>query len=73
MGSEMCIRDRPGLSEGLRILLCDAQTSGGLLACVPKHEASELASEWEAEGYAAAVVGYIEDPADRPLLTVEEG
>ena len=45
----------------------------GLLAFVPRHEASELASEWEGAGYAAAVVGYIEDPADRPMLIVEEG
>ena len=63
----------PGLSEGLRVLLCDAQTSGGLLAFVPRHEASELAAEWESAGYAAAVVGHVEDPADKPTLTVEEG
>ncbi len=61
----------PGLDEGLRTLLCDAQTSGGLLACVPKHEASELAAEWEAAGYAASVVGTIVDPS-QPILTVEE-
>lgn len=61
----------PGIPEALRILLCDAQTSGGLLACVPKHEASELAAEWEAAGYAASVVGRIEDQ-DQPMLIVEE-
>jgi selenide,water dikinase len=63
----------PGLDEGLRTLLCDAQTSGGLLAFVPRHEAFELASEWESAGYAAAVVGYVEDPTERPTLIVEEG
>jgi selenide,water dikinase len=61
----------PGIAEGLRTVLCDAQTSGGLLACVPRHEASELAAEWDAAGYAAAVIGHIEDEA-RPILIVEE-
>jgi len=61
----------PGISDALRTLLCDAQTSGGLLACVPKHEGSELAAEWEAAGYAAAVVGAIEDES-KPMLIVEE-
>jgi len=61
----------PGIAEGLRTVLCDAQTSGGLLACVPRHEASELAAEWDAAGYAAAVVGHIEDES-RPMLIVEE-
>ena len=61
----------PGISESLRTLLCDAQTSGGLLACVPKHEGSELAAEWEAAGYAAAVVGTIEEQS-KPMLIVEE-
>lgn len=60
----------PGISEELRTLLCDAQTSGGLLACVPRHEASELAAEWEAAGYAASVVGVIEEQS-KPLLIVE--
>jgi hypothetical protein len=38
---------------------------------VPRHEASELAAEWDAAGYAAAVIGHIEDEA-RPILIVEE-
>ena len=62
----------PGLDNSLRTLLCDAQTSGGLLACVPRHEASELAAEWEAAGYAASVVGRIEERS-RPMLIVEDG
>jgi len=61
----------PGISDSLRTMLCDAQTSGGLLACVPKHEGSELAAEWDAAGYAAAVVGTIEDES-KPMLIVEE-
>jgi selenide,water dikinase len=61
----------PGIPDALRTLLCDAQTSGGLLACVPKHEASELVAEWDAAGYAAAVVGTIEEES-KPMLIVEE-
>ncbi len=61
----------PGIPDALRTVLCDAQTSGGLLACVPKHEASELAAEWESAGYAASIVGVIEEPS-KPMLIVEE-
>jgi len=61
----------PGIPEALRTVLCDAQTSGGLLACVPKHEASELAAEWEGAGYAASIVGAIEEQS-KPMLIVEE-
>ena len=61
----------PGIPEAQRMVLCDAQTSGGLLACVPKHEASELAAEWEGAGYAASVVGLIEE-GSKPMLIVEE-
>jgi selenide,water dikinase len=62
----------PDVPEDLRVLLCDAQTSGGLLAILPRHEASELAAEWEAAGYAASVVGHIEEAA-KTILTVEAG
>ena len=60
----------PGLDESTRMLLCDAQTSGGLLAFVPRHEAGELLAEWEAAGYAASVVGHIEEDS-KPMLIVE--
>ena len=48
------------VSSLLRDILCDAQTSGGLLAALPAGDASELAVEWEAAGYAAAVIGHVE-------------
>ncbi|MCL7983449.1 MAG: selenide, water dikinase SelD [marine benthic group bacterium] len=52
--------------ETLRTLLCDAQTSGGLLASVASEDASELVAEWETAGYAASVIGQLEFPtADR--------
>lgn len=49
------------LDEPLRVLLCDAQTSGGLLAAVPADQADELAGAWAGAGYASAVVGELEE------------
>ena len=54
-----------GLSEEQRLLLCDAQTSGGLLISVPKAKLDQLLSELEASGVGTrAVVGEMtaEDP-----------
>lgn len=58
-----------GVEEELRVLLCDAQTSGGLLAAVPPERAEELAGAWAAEGYASAVVGEVAD-VDDPSIEV---
>lgn len=52
------------VDEALRVLLCDAQTSGGLLAAVPEEEAERLAGELVATGYAASVIGEVIEPAD---------
>jgi selenide, water dikinase len=60
-----------GVPERLRILLCDAQTSGGLLAAVAQEDASELVAEWETAGYAAAVIGQLEF-AGPDLIRVED-
>lgn len=46
-----------GVDEALRVLLCDAQTSGGLLAAVPAGRADALAAAWADAGYAPSVVG----------------
>jgi selenide,water dikinase len=47
------------------LLLCDAQTSGGLLVALPEEEAEEYASRCRALGAAAAgVVGGVEARAD---------
>jgi len=58
------------VSSTMRDLLCDAQTSGGLLAAVPPSDASALAAEWEAAGYAATVIGRVE-PRDTATIVVE--
>ena len=59
-----------GVSPVLRDLLCDAQTSGGLLAALPANDASALVAEWEAAGYAASVIGQVE-PRDTATIVVE--
>ncbi len=48
------------VSEPLRVLLCDAQTSGGLLAALPSEVAAETVGALETAGYPAATVGTIE-------------
>jgi selenide,water dikinase len=51
----------PSLSKEEQLLLCDAQTSGGLLASVPAADADRLVKALHAAGVsAAAVVGRIE-------------
>lgn len=53
------------VEEPLRIVLCDAQTSGGLLAAVPAEEGESLAARWREQEYEAAVVGRVrETPSD---------
>lgn len=49
-----------GVSQSLRWLLCDAQTSGGLLAAVPKEQAEHAAGALVDAGVASAcVVGHV--------------
>ena len=59
-----------GVEEPLRVLLSDAQTSGGLLAFLPPEEAEVAAHSLVEAGYAASVVGVIE--AGEPHIHVEE-
>jgi selenide,water dikinase len=56
--------DMEGDADSLRALLCDPQTSGGLLVSVAAAEAEALLGRFHAQGYAdAAIVGRIvEDP-----------
>jgi selenide,water dikinase len=49
-----------GLSEQQRLLMCDAQTSGGLLVSVPKAKVDQLLAELDASGVRTkAIVGEI--------------
>jgi selenide,water dikinase len=54
------------LSEPMRALLADPQTSGGLLVSVAAEHAADLLASFHAEGYAdAAVVGRVVEGAAR--------
>ena len=61
-----------GIEEELRVLLCDAQTSGGLLAAVAPGAAEALAAAWREAGYPAAVVGELVE-SDGVRIRVEDG
>jgi selenide,water dikinase len=53
----------PNISQEEQLLLCDAQTSGGLLACVPEGIANEVAKAMANAGTLAnAIVGRITGP-----------
>jgi selenide,water dikinase len=50
----------PGVSEAVQILLGDAQTSGGLLLCVPEDRAGEAVRRLHDAGYGrAAMIGQL--------------
>lgn len=56
----------PAMAEVDKLLLCDAQTSGGLLCAVPSEQASGLLSTLEATGGRAAQVGeFVASPAGK--------
>jgi selenide,water dikinase len=60
----------PDVSEADQILLCDAQTSGGLLAAVSGDRAPEVVQELQAQGARrATIVGSIE-PGERGRISV---
>jgi selenide,water dikinase len=58
------------LNSSERILLCDAQTSGGLLIACPEASCPQLVDEFAAKGLLAAVIGRAtEGPAGRLIVT----
>lgn len=60
------------VSEGTKLLLADAQTSGGLLLCVPEANAAALAQRLSSEGaQIAAIIGTLEPhSAGAPWISV---
>ncbi len=63
-GVENCVDWDGELTDDDRLLLCDAQTSGGLLISVPEARLSPLLSALESRGVATrAVVGNVSDGA----------
>jgi selenide,water dikinase len=62
-----------GVTEDDFLLLCDAQTSGGLLVSLPAGQAMAYADAIRARGAErAAVVGRVLERASRPLRVVKE-
>jgi selenide,water dikinase len=63
----------PGVSNEEQLLLCDAQTSGGLLAAVPEAEAEKVVAALNAAGtLVAAVVGRITGPGTGRIRVTPE-
>jgi len=61
-----------GVGAALRLVLADAQTSGGLLLCLPAENADEAVRRLADRGVGlAAVVGRLEPPADGTRISVE--
>ncbi len=50
-----------GVDTTMRTVLCDAQTSGGLLVCVPHERLDDLLQALDGRAPAAAVIGRIEE------------
>jgi selenide, water dikinase len=61
-----------GHAEMLASLACDAQTSGGLLLCVPADRAAACVDELRAEQLPAAIVGELVEPGASRLVLVPE-
>lgn len=63
----------PGISRALKILLCDAQTSGGLLISIPAEQGEELESALKESGITAAgIIGRITSPGEGKIRVIEE-
>ena len=59
------------LREREQLLLCDAQTSGGLLIAVPGERKNELMSELINEGvFGASEIGKVTEPSDGVIKAV---
>jgi selenide,water dikinase len=56
--------------ELIASLACDAQTSGGLLLCLPAARASACVDELRAAGLPASQIGSLAAPATGPAMTV---
>ena len=56
--------------ELIASLACDAQTSGGLLLCLPAARAAACVEELRAAGLPAAVIGSLAAPTTGPAITL---
>jgi selenide,water dikinase len=58
------------VSEPLRYILCDAQTSGGLIISCPPHKREELQEELRRQGLSAPAIGVVFDGPAGALAVV---
>jgi selenide,water dikinase len=57
------------IAYGLKMLLCDAQTSGGLLMCIPAPKAALMVEQLKASGYyGAAIIGEVLEKSQRDIF-----
>ncbi len=68
--AECVVAYEGGISEGVRTILFDPQTAGGLLISVASEDATELLQALNAAGVPAVEIGEVL-PATKPLITVE--
>jgi selenide,water dikinase len=66
-GAPLAAEGEGGERELRASLACDAQTSGGLLLCVPAARADACVAELCAAGLPAAAIGELGAPAARPI------
>lgn len=57
-------------AELIASLACDAQTSGGLLLCVPSERAAACVEALRGEGLSAAAIGSLAARTDAPAITL---
>lgn len=69
-GKPLSIEGDDSDREILASLACDAQTSGGLLLCVPPGRADACVTELRAMGMAAARIGALTPAGDGPRITL---
>lgn len=69
-GAPLAAEQGEGERELLATLACDAQTSGGLLLCLPAGRAGALVDDLRASGLPAARIGELLPPGDGARITL---
>jgi hypothetical protein len=60
-----------GADDLLVSLACDAQTSGGLLLCIPAARAAACLDELRAADHPASLIGELHAPDGPPMITLD--
>jgi selenide,water dikinase len=69
-GTELAAEQGAGDAELLASLACDAQTSGGLLLCVPADRAAACVEELRAAGLPAAAIGSLRERGNQKPVSL---